>query len=61
MVIVLVSNRQFIYFSYIVFQILPTIVDVIVAVVYFSTSFNAWFGLIVFLTMAGYIGHPYCL
>ncbi|VVC89220.1 unnamed protein product [Leptidea sinapis] len=41
--------------SYILFSILPTLVDIIVAVVYFVTQFNAWFGLIVFSTMIFYI------
>ncbi|XP_065187945.1 ATP-binding cassette sub-family B member 6-like [Sycon ciliatum] len=41
--------------SYLLFNILPTLVDITIAIVYFTTSFNAWFGLIVFLTMALYI------
>ncbi|XP_045448381.1 ATP-binding cassette sub-family B member 6 [Melitaea cinxia] len=41
--------------SYILFSITPTIVDIIVAVVYFITAFNVWFGLIVFSTMVLYI------
>ncbi|KAJ2949134.1 hypothetical protein O0L34_g6075 [Tuta absoluta] len=41
--------------SYILFSITPTIVDILVAVVYFVTAFNAWFGLIVFTTMVLYI------
>ncbi|XP_022108249.1 ATP-binding cassette sub-family B member 6, mitochondrial-like [Acanthaster planci] len=41
--------------SYIIFQIFPTIVDIIVAIVYFVTSFNAWFGLIVLVAMVLYI------
>ncbi|XP_053609540.1 ATP-binding cassette sub-family B member 6 [Plodia interpunctella] len=41
--------------SYILFSITPTIVDIIVAVVYFVTQFNVWFGLIVFSTMVLYI------
>ncbi|CAG9561870.1 unnamed protein product [Danaus chrysippus] len=41
--------------SYILFSITPTIIDIIVAVVYFVTAFNAWFGLIVFATMVLYI------
>ncbi|XP_041979528.1 ATP-binding cassette sub-family B member 6 [Aricia agestis] len=41
--------------SYILFSITPTIIDIIVAVVYFVTAFNAWFGLIVFTTMLLYI------
>lgn len=42
--------------NYIVFQIFPTIVDIIVAVVYFIAAFNVWFGVIVFITMILYIG-----
>ncbi|XP_029043529.1 ATP-binding cassette sub-family B member 6 [Osmia bicornis bicornis] len=41
--------------NYIIFSIIPTIVDIIVAVVFFITAFNKWFGLIVFLTMSLYI------
>lgn len=41
--------------NYILFSILPTIVDIIIAVVFFITAFNAWFGLIVFVTMLLYI------
>ena len=39
-----------------VFQILPTIVDIIIAIVYFVTAFNYIFGLVVFLAMAMYLG-----
>lgn len=41
--------------NYIIFSITPTIVDLLVAVVYFIYAFNWWFGLIVFLTMFLYI------
>ncbi|XP_056002863.1 ATP-binding cassette sub-family B member 6-like [Ostrea edulis] len=41
--------------SYVVFQILPTIVDIIIAIVYFVTVFNYIFGLVVFLCMALYL------
>ncbi|XP_068633217.1 ATP-binding cassette sub-family B member 6 [Battus philenor] len=41
--------------SYILFSIAPTLVDILVAVVYFVSQFNAWFGLIVFCTMMLYI------
>lgn len=44
--------------NYIVFSITPTILDLIVAVVFFIYAFNWWFGLIVFLTMFLYIGKP---
>ena len=42
--------------NYILFSIVPTIVDILVAVIYFISAFNGWFGLIVFITMALYIG-----
>uniref|UniRef100_A0A6M2DCA8 ATP-binding cassette sub-family B member 6 n=1 Tax=Xenopsylla cheopis TaxID=163159 RepID=A0A6M2DCA8_XENCH len=41
--------------NYILFSIMPTIVDILVAVVFFILAFNAWFGLIVFVTMILYI------
>ncbi|KAK4877973.1 hypothetical protein RN001_010479 [Aquatica leii] len=41
--------------NYIIFSITPTIVDILVAVIYFVTVFNGWFGLIVFVTMLLYI------
>ncbi|XP_052869257.1 ATP-binding cassette sub-family B member 6 [Anopheles cruzii] len=41
--------------NYILFSIAPTIVDILVAVVFFITVFNWWFGFIVFLTMTLYI------
>ncbi|CAK8695552.1 unnamed protein product [Clavelina lepadiformis] len=41
--------------SYIVFSILPTICDIVIAIVYFVTSFNAWFGLIVLICLALYL------
>ncbi|XP_054008432.1 ATP-binding cassette sub-family B member 6 [Hylaeus anthracinus] len=41
--------------NYILFSIVPTIVDIIVAVVFFVSAFNKWFGLIVFTTMTLYI------
>jgi len=42
--------------NYILFSILPTIIDIIVAVLFFVSAFNKWFGLIVFTTMVLYIG-----
>ncbi|CAG0919528.1 unnamed protein product [Notodromas monacha] len=42
--------------SYILFNIIPTVLDIIIAVVYFATAFNVWFGLLVFSTMAVYLG-----
>lgn len=41
--------------SYILFSITPTLVDIVIAVVYFVSAFNLWFGLIVFSTMVLYI------
>lgn len=41
--------------NYIVFSILPTIADIIIAVIYFISAFNGWFGLIVFVTMVLYL------
>lgn len=42
--------------NYILFSIAPTIIDILVAVVFFVTAFNIWFGIIVFVTMTLYIG-----
>uniref|UniRef100_H3BEA4 ATP-binding cassette sub-family B member 6 n=2 Tax=Latimeria chalumnae TaxID=7897 RepID=H3BEA4_LATCH len=42
--------------SYIVFSIFPTIADIVIAIIYFSSAFNAWFGLIVFVCMVLYLG-----
>ena len=41
--------------NYIIFSILPTFADIGVAVVFFIIAFDAWFGLIVFVTMAFYL------
>ncbi|XP_077061488.1 ATP-binding cassette sub-family B member 6 [Siphateles boraxobius] len=41
--------------SYIVFSIFPTIADIVIAIIYFISNFNAWFGLIVFVCMALYL------
>ncbi|XP_013773595.1 ATP-binding cassette sub-family B member 6, mitochondrial-like [Limulus polyphemus] len=41
--------------SYMLFNILPTVADIIIAIIYFITAFNAWFGLIMFLTMGVYL------
>lgn len=41
--------------NYIIFSIAPTIIDIIIAVVYLTITFNWIFGLIVFVTMALYI------
>ncbi|CAG5115248.1 unnamed protein product [Candidula unifasciata] len=41
--------------SYILFQILPTIADIVIAIIYFVTAFNYLFGIITFLSMAMYL------
>lgn len=41
--------------DYTVFNILPTIADIVIAIVYFVTEFNYVFGLVVFIAMAMYI------
>ncbi|KAK3530568.1 hypothetical protein QTP86_027931 [Hemibagrus guttatus] len=41
--------------SYIVFSIFPTIADIIIAIIFFTSNFNAWFGLIIFVCMALYL------
>uniref|UniRef100_A0A8C9E2K1 ATP-binding cassette sub-family B member 6 n=1 Tax=Phocoena sinus TaxID=42100 RepID=A0A8C9E2K1_PHOSS len=41
--------------SYLVFNVIPTLADIIIGIVYFSMFFNAWFGLIVFLCMSLYL------
>ncbi|XP_064185520.1 ATP-binding cassette sub-family B member 6 [Anguilla rostrata] len=41
--------------SYIVFSILPTIADIVIAIVFFISNFNAWFGLIIFICMFLYL------
>ena len=48
--------KKFCIFSYVIFQILPTVVDIIIAIVYFITAFNYIFGLVMFLAMAMYLG-----
>lgn len=37
------------------FNILPTLADITIGIIYFSMFFNAWFGLIVFLCMSLYL------
>ncbi|XP_071418132.1 ATP-binding cassette sub-family B member 6 isoform X2 [Pithys albifrons albifrons] len=41
--------------SYIVFSIVPTIADIIIGIVYFTSVFSAWFGLIIFVCMSLYL------
>ncbi|KAK5638747.1 hypothetical protein RI129_013042 [Pyrocoelia pectoralis] len=37
--------------NYLVFVIFPTIIDIIIAIIYFAVSFDIWFGLLILLTM----------
>ncbi|MCI4393517.1 hypothetical protein PGIGA_G00158300 [Pangasianodon gigas] len=48
------QNPEFVN-CYIVFSIFPTIADIIIAIIYFISNFNAWFGLIIFICMALYL------
>ena len=41
--------------SYLVFSITPTMIDILIAIIYFTTEFSVWFGLIVFITMILYL------
>ncbi|XP_074154788.1 LOW QUALITY PROTEIN: ATP-binding cassette sub-family B member 6 [Sminthopsis crassicaudata] len=41
--------------SYLIFNILPTLADIIIGIIYFSMFFNAWFGLIIFICMTLYL------
>ncbi|XP_068186379.1 ATP-binding cassette sub-family B member 6 [Antennarius striatus] len=41
--------------SYILFSILPTVCDIIIAIIYFVSYFSVWFGLIVFSCMVLYL------
>ena len=49
-------NIYLLFFSYMLFSIVPVIIDIIVAIVYFILAFNWYFGLIVFATMGLYLG-----
>ena len=42
-------------FSYILFNIAPTIIDIIIAIIYFLAAFGPWFAVIVFITMVLYL------
>ncbi|KAG5446692.1 ATP-binding cassette sub- B member 6, mitochondrial [Clonorchis sinensis] len=42
--------------SYLAFNIVPTIIDIIIGVIYFLSAFNVWYGLIVIATMGVYLG-----
>lgn len=50
------SKSALLLHSYILFNIAPTIIDIIIAIVYFLAAFGPWFALIVFVTMALYLG-----
>nr|QHX41459.1 ATP-binding cassette sub-family B member 6 [Halisarca dujardinii] len=41
--------------SYILFSIVPTFVDLGIAIIYFIIAFDIWFGLLVFITMFTYL------
>jgi ABC-type transport system involved in Fe-S cluster assembly fused permease/ATPase subunit len=41
--------------NYIIFSIVPTLIDIVIAIAYFSVEFNIWFGVIVFVTMFFYL------
>ncbi|KAF7231906.1 hypothetical protein EG68_08758 [Paragonimus skrjabini miyazakii] len=41
--------------SYMLFNIVPTVVDILIGVVYFVVMFNIWYGVLVFITMAVYV------
>jgi ATP-binding cassette subfamily B (MDR/TAP) protein 6 len=41
--------------QYLVFSILPTLVDIVVAIVYFGVALNIYFGLMVLVTMTIYL------
>lgn len=43
--------------SNILFSIAPVLVDILIAVIYFFSEFNIWFGIIIFVTMALYLGN----
>jgi len=41
--------------NYVIFNIFPTVADIVIAIVYFTAFFNGYFGLIVFVTMFLYL------
>uniref|UniRef100_T1JKF5 ATP-binding cassette sub-family B member 6 n=1 Tax=Strigamia maritima TaxID=126957 RepID=T1JKF5_STRMM len=43
------------FLSYLIFNIFPTITDIIIAIVYLATAISGWFGLILFITMVIYL------
>lgn len=44
------------FFSYLLFNILPVFVDIAIAIVFFILAFNIYFGLVVLVTMGLYLG-----
>ena len=42
--------------QYLVFSIVPTLIDIVIAIVYFCVAFNPWFGLIILIAMVLYLG-----
>ena len=42
--------------QYLVFNIIPTLIDIVIAIVFFSVAFNFWFGLIILIAMVLYLG-----
>lgn len=49
-------KKAFFLYRYILFNIFPTIVDVILAIMYFVLAFNYIFGIITFMCMLFYLG-----
>lgn len=41
--------------NYLIFYIFPTLIDIVIAVVFFAVTFNIWFGAIILVTMALYL------
>ena len=37
--------------QYLVFNIIPTLIDIVIAIVFFSVAFNFWFGLIILIAI----------
>ena len=49
------TNSMNTLLQHIFFNIIPNIVDIIIAIVFLSMAFNLWFGLICFITMGLYL------
>ena len=49
------NNSVVTLLNYILFTILPTIADILIAIVYFVFAFNLYFGLIVFGCLSAYV------